>query len=353
VTLERPGNFRSPSGLAAVRDGTARVGPIAGIPDVLRDLGADPAEVLASAGVEPSLFDGPDNLIAFATLGSLLRVCVARTGCQHFGLLVGGAARISSLGLVGLLVQQSPSVGAALRDLVRHLHLQDRGAVPTLSLHGGSAMLGYLIYQPGVEATDQIYDGAMALGFNILRGLCGPAWRPTEVFLSHRRPSDPGPFVRLFQAPVHFDAEHSALVFPATWLEQPRAAADPALRRLLQEQVEAVESPSRDGFIGHVNRLLHAALPAGQCSMERVAGLLPMHRRTLNRRLRACGTTFQDLLEEARFGLARQLLQDTDLPLSQVASTLGYSDATAFTRAFRRWAGATPGAWRRTRAARG
>jgi len=73
--------------------------------------------------------------------------------------------------------------------------------------------------------------------------------------------------------------------------------------------------------------------------MARVAELLSMHRRTLNRRLDACGTTFQTLVEEVRFGIARQLLEDTDLPLSQVAATVGYSDVSAFTRAFRRWSG--------------
>lgn len=102
-----------------------------------------------------------------------------------------------------------------------------------------------------------------------------------------------------------------------------------------------------------MQQLLRAALPAGQYSLARVAGLMSMHRRTLNRRLSACGTSFQSLLEEVRFGIARQLLRDTDLPLSQVAATLGYSDVTAFTRAFRRWAGTTPGAWRRTGTARG
>ena len=352
VSLGRPEDSPRTSTVRTMPEGTVRVSPVTAVPDVLRDLGADPAEIFARAGVAPGLLDDPENVIGFAALGHLLSVCAEETRCAHFGLLVGQQAGLSSLGLLGFLAQHSPSVGAALRDLIRHLRIHDRGAVPTLSAQGGVAALGYAIYQPDVEGIQQIYDGAVAIILNIMRGLCGPTWRPTEVLFAHRPPSDPGPYLRLFQAPVRFNAEQSALVFPAAWLKQPRPGADPALRRLLEEQVEAIEGRSRGDFVGQVSRLLRATVPAGQYSMARVAELLSMHRRTLNRRLDACGTTFQTLVEEVRFGIARQLLEDTDLPLSQVAATVGYSDVSAFTRAFRRWSGTSPGAWRRTRAAR-
>jgi len=332
--------------------GVVRLGPLLGIPDVLRDLGADPAEVLGSAGIDAELLADPENLIEFAAVGRFLRLCVERTRCPHFGLLAGQKSGLPALGLIGFLAQHSPSVGAALRALVRHFPLHDRGAQVTLTVEGNLATVGYLIQEPGVEATDQIYDGCMAITLNVLRALCGAGWRPAEVLLPHRRPSDPGPFLRLFQAPVRFDAEQAALVFPATWLERPVPAADPGLHRVLEEQVQALEAQSPGDLINHVQNLLRAALPAGQHSLERVAELMSMHRRTLSRRLQSRGTTFQTLVEEVRFGVARQFLQDTDLPLSQVAATLGYSDVTAFTRAFRRWSGTSPGQWRRTRPAR-
>lgn len=348
----RPNAIAGPSGLRSIPEGTLRVGPIQGVPEVLHDLGVDPAEVLASAGVDPSLFEDSENLIGFATMGRLFRLCVARTGCQHFGLLLTREAALSSLGLVGFLAQHAPTVGAALRDLVEHLRLHDRGAVPILSVQGDVASLAYVIYQPGVEAAEQICDGAMAVGFNIMRGLRGPGWRPSEVHLSHRRPSDPGPFLRFFQAPVRFDADQSALVFPASDLERPRPAADPALYRLLQQQVELIERQSRDEFVSHVRELLQARLADGKDSLQGVAALLSMHRRTLNRRLEACGTSFRILRQQARFDRAQWLLENTDLPLSQVAAILGYSDVSAFTRAFRRWSGTTPGQWRRKREGR-
>jgi AraC-like DNA-binding protein len=87
----------------------------------------------------------------------------------------------------------------------------------------------------------------------------------------------------------------------------------------------------------------------GEVSMDAVARIFAVHRRTLNRRLREHGVTLRQLIEDVRRQLARQLLRDTDLSVLAIAETLGYADASAFTRAFRRWFGTTPSGWRAAR----
>ena len=169
---------------------TVRVSGFAGLPAVLRSLGVDPAEMLAEVGIEPSLFDDPDNLMGYAARGRLIRHCVARTGCPHLGLLVGQQGQLRDLGLVGLLAKYSPDVGAALHCLVRHFHLHARGATVSLAVKGDMATLAYDIHLPHTEATDQVGDGAAAMLFNIMRTLCGAEWTPAEVVLAHRRPAD-------------------------------------------------------------------------------------------------------------------------------------------------------------------
>lgn len=95
-----------------------------------------------------------------------------------------------------------------------------------------------------------------------------------------------------------------------------------------------------------VRRLLRKRPLRGLCSAEEVAGLLAMHRRTLSRHLNVEGTGFREIVNEVRFEVACRLLRGTDFSSAQIASALGYSEASAFTRAFRRWSGQTPGAWR-------
>ncbi|EIC23866.1 AraC family transcriptional regulator [Thiorhodovibrio frisius] len=324
-----------------------RIGATMALPAVLRSLGANPEEVLAEAGFDLGLFDNPDNRISYAARSRLLAHCVDSTDCQHLGLLVGQQAGLHSLGLMGLLVKYSPDVGTALRSLVRFLHLHVRGAVVNLEVDGDLAILSYEIYEPGAVATDQIGDGAVAAMVNILRTLCGPAWKPSEVRFAHREPDGIRPFRSFFGAPLFFDTARNAVVFPARWLTQRLSGTDPDLLRLPQKQIEALEVRYGDDLPGQVRRVLRTSLLMDQARSNQVAKLFSIHSRTLSRRLNARGTSFQELLDEGRFEIARQMLENTRMAVHQIAETLDYADASAFTRAFRRWSGITPGQWRK------
>jgi len=322
------------------------------LPSVLRDLGVDPAAVLAEAGFGLKLFDDPDNLITYSARGRLLAHCAARTGCPHLGLLVGQRSGLESLGLVGLLVKYSPDVGTALRSLERYLFLHVRGAVSSLKVEGHSAAFSYLAYERNVEGADQTGDGAVAIIFNLMRALCGPGWLPTAATFVHRRPADVGPYRRFFGAPLRFNADQYALEFPASWLNRRLPGDDAELRRLLQKQISRLETMHRGDFPEQVRSVLRTSLLTGQVKADQIAALFSMHSRTLNRRLDAFGTSFQQLVDESRFEIARQMLEDTSVDVMEVAASLGYARASAFTRAFRRWSGTTPGHWRARRVTR-
>jgi AraC-like DNA-binding protein len=328
---------------------TIRISSLVRLPAVLRSLGADVARLLAEVGIEPSLLDNPDNVIGYATRSRLLNHCVARTGCHHLGLLVGQQGQLQDLGLIGLLAKYSPDAGAALRSLVRHFHLHARGVSLSLTVDDDAATLGYTIHLPHTVATDQVGDGAAAMMLNVMRSLCGPDWAPAEVLLAHRRPADERPYRQVFRAPLRFDAECNGLTFPAHWLSHPLPLADPDLGRLLQRQIDALEARHADAFPEQVRSVLRSALLARHAKAEEVAALFSMHTRTLSRRLEAFGTSYQELLDEGRFEIARQMLEDSALEVGQIATALDYADASAFTRAFRRWSGTTPGQWRAAR----
>ncbi|WP_312895226.1 AraC family transcriptional regulator [Microvirga sp.] len=122
--------------------------------------------------------------------------------------------------------------------------------------------------------------------------------------------------------------------------------ADPMVRALLEERISHQTARPGCEFSDDVRRLLRTQLTSKHCSADHTAELLAMHRRTLSRRLQRGGMGYRATANEIRFEIARQLLGDTELPLSQIAAALGYSEAIAFTRAFRRWSGRTPNAWR-------
>lgn len=331
-------------------EATARVGGVQAIPAVLRSLGANPATVFADAGVDLALLDNPENQISFADRGRLVQHCVTATGCLHFGLLVGQHSGLHQLGLVGLLVKYSPDVGTALRSLARYFHLRARGAVVTLTLDGDAASLGYELYHRQSEASDQVIDGALAFEFNIMRTLCGATWKPSEACFAHRAPADVGPFRRCFECPLSFDAGRNALVFDAAWLNRRMPTDDPTLRALLQQQIDALEATHGADLPAQVRSVLRTALLTRHARAEQIAALFSVHPRTLARQLQACGTRFQALVDEVRFEVARQWLEQSAMDVREVAAALDYADASAFTRAFRRWSGTTPAQWRAERA---
>lgn len=316
------------------------------IAPTLREFGIDPAPLIRQAGLDPALFADGANMIPHAALGHLLTLCVARTNCPHFGLLVGERATILSLGMVGRLMQHSETLGDALRALVSNLSIQNRGSVPSLTIIDDTALFTFSVYQSEAKGADQISDGSLAVAVNALRALCGPDWNPTEVLLPRVAPMDQESFRRHFRAPVRFNQEMAAIVFPASDLDRRIAGADPMMREVLEERIRQIKNSQGSEFSDDIRRLLRTRLTSARCSAEDIAELLAMHRRTLSRRLKGSGMGYRALANEIRFEIARQLLEDTEVPLGQIAAALGYSEASAFTRAFRRWSGQTPTAWR-------
>jgi len=325
---------------------TLRIGATIGVPQVLLKLGVDPSEVLAEVGIDISLFDNPDNRISYAARGRMMAHCSQRTACPHFGLLVGQLAGLSSFGIVGLLAKYSPDVGSGLHSLVRFMHLHVRGAKVTVTTDSGLSVLEYQIYQARTPGNDQVGAGSVAVAFNIMRDLCGTDWQPVEVRFAHRKPVDVTPFRRFFQVPLRFDTEQYAVAFNESWLDQPMPDNSPELLHLLQREVNKLEVHQEANFLEQVRRLLRTTLVTGHSSADQVAALLSMNRRTLNRHLNVLGTNFQKVVDEIRFEVARQLLEDSAMEIIQIALFLGYSNASAFTRAFRRWSSATPANWR-------
>jgi AraC-like DNA-binding protein len=329
-----------------------RVGGALAIVAALRDFGLDPDEVLIGAGIQPGLLADPDNLITYRARGRLMALCAARTACPHFGLLVGQRMNLQALGLVGLLARNSSDVGTALRSIVNYLHLHARGAVMCIEVDPSLATLSYSANQPDVEGADHVGDAAVAMMLNVMRTLSGPRFVPIEARFTRRRPEYVQPFRKFFAAPVRFDAEQHALAFSSDWLCARVPGSDPETQRLLKKQIDALEARYVDAFPDSVRSVLRSALLTGHASADEVAALFAIHPRTLSRRLEDYGTNFQQLVDEGRFDIAREMLEHAALDVAQIADALGYTRASAFTRAFRRWSGATPTEWRARRSAR-
>jgi AraC-like DNA-binding protein len=317
-----------------------------GIPSILERLGVPWQPLLDAVGLTWEDLHDPDRSASFAQLDALLGACVRRSRCPHFGLLLGRTVDLQSFGIAGRLARNAPTVGAALQELRTHFVLHDNGGAPAIAIHDGVATFSYGVHAPRVRNLDQVYDLSVAAMSNVMRQLCGPGWRPDLVRLPRRRPAEQQPYRDILGTPLRFDSTQAALEFPERWLTRPVLDADPLLHRVLAEHAAGALQREDSSLPDEARRTIRELLLAGGCSREATARRLGLHPRTLGRRLQAAGTTFQSLLDETRASVARQLLRDTRVTVAKVATTLGYRDATVFTRAFHRWMGCNPGDYR-------
>lgn len=347
-TPPKDGTPRATSWLlsAMSNSGEISVGPITSLPAVLTSLGCKPRHAFAETGIDPKVFENPENRLHLVEVGRLLETCVKLTNCPHLGLLLGARFQMRDFGPLGHLLRNAPSVGDALRSLAMNLHYHDRGAIPVLVAPTPSTtLLGYSVYNPRTPAIPIIYDVAVTIGFRILGELCGPAWKPKSVQFSFRKPSNTETYRRLFRAPIRFDSEVSGVVFSSRDLDRPIDGADAFLHRLLTTAMQD-QAKAKMTLGEQVQEVLYQMVLSGNYSANAVCSLFGLHDRALRRRLALEGRQLHELVQQTRFELAQLLLENTDRPVSDIAPTLGYRDANAFSRAFRTWSGLSPRNWR-------
>jgi AraC-like DNA-binding protein len=190
---------------------------------------------------------------------------------------------------------------------------------------------------------------SMALVLKTFRTIAGNGWRPRAIQFVHEAPSRTSEHVRVFGRRASFGCAVNACVVDRDFFERRVPAADPRLYRILQCHAERIlgEMPRQDDLLVSVRRAIVEAMREGRPTLTRAAGKLALSARTLQRRLKAHGAVFEELADDTRRRFALDYLEHRKHTLTEIAFLLGYSEASAFNRAFRRWTASTPLAYRR------
>jgi AraC-like DNA-binding protein len=318
------------------------------LPEVLSGFGVDLDDVLDAVRLPASIFDDRDNLVAYPDLGRLLAESARLSGCDYIALLVAKRVRLADMGLAGGAALCGENVGDGLRRLVSHFTLQNTAATVSLATSGGFTRFVYAIVAPDMTDTGQLQLGAMTIAFNILQDLCGYGWLPVVVTFASRAPANLRPCHGFFRAPLRFDSEESAIVFESHWLDRPLPPVDPLVRERTEAQVRERQAALVADLTTTVRGLVRKQLVLRTCSMDSVAAILGVHRRTLDRRLQRLGTHYGEILGSVQSDFACQLLRETEIPVQQIAESLQFSSAANFATAFRRWTGLAPTEYRRS-----
>ena len=334
------------------REHTILVRSVNKIIDAASVHGVEPEEIYRAINLERALLDDPDNRIPFHKLVAAYEHAAQLTGDDAFGLHVGENSDPRLFDVLGYMVVNSPTLGEALNRLVRYHSIWSEGAFFNLDIGGSLVRLAYVYRDEMSEECRQDCEMTLAISVSFARRVTGVDWTPHEVSFQHSKPKSIAEHRRIFRSPIHFDRPSNELIFDRSLLSLPMAKADPGLCAILDRHAQELlaKSTHQDGLVGQVRQLLTEALNGGDPRLDTVAQKLGISVRTLQRKLREEGTSHQYLLDEMRSDLSRRYLQEPNLAICEVAYLLGFSEPSAFHRAFRRWTGITPKEFRRGRA---
>jgi AraC-like DNA-binding protein len=311
-------------------------------------LGVARDTLLRDAKLDERQLRDPSGRIPLAAIARLWRSVASHVQDPTAGLRVGADIHVREFGIVGYAMAFSSTVASALTRVSRYSRILSNAHALIMET-AGEATWVRLDMQPELRAFRLAVDYRLAAVLSACREIAASPIAPLLVQLPYRRPPDVKEYVRFFDGPLEFSSLGAALLFRNDDLARPNALADNKLTSYLDRLAEQVlASVGGEGTLRErVRRALWSELSEGVPALPRLARTLGMSDRTLQRQLREEGTTFAALLTELRREMAPPLLLDGRLAVSEVAFLLGYEDPSAFRRAFHRWFGRSPRAYRR------
>lgn len=287
----------------------------------------------------------PEDMVPVPAWASVLeRALALRPQLPVASLAVGALVQPRHVGVMGYVVLASSNLGEAMLAYQRYERLFYGVELAQLSLEGEDAEIRWPREAPPfTQLTDAVAIAALVTFMR--RQVDSP---PPPSLVGFVYPPPPAEQIAVYEAffgcPVRFNDTHTRVRFPARYLILPSAHSDPGLRALLDRQADALlrALPDSDAFDKALQQVMLKLLPEGAATLPRAAAGLYVSVRTLQRRLDARAITWQGLLDRTREQLAREYLADRALSLGDIALLLGFSEQSAFNRAFRRWTGQAP-----------
>jgi len=320
------------------------------VASVLKMYGLDAQAMFERHGIDPALLSNPNARIPSRTWDSLARDAAAHIADPAFGLLAARCWHPSNLGALGYAWLTSSTLRTGLGRVVRYWRLL--GEASSTRLEESSAGLKIVLARqaPDPVSSAVTVDFVVSLLVDMCRMNAGSSLRPVAVRLRRMRPKDGEAYRRHFGCVVHFAADEDSITLSRRDADRPLPTSNrqlaATLDRILAEQLAHLDK--RDVVARCQARLLDQ-LSSGEVSEDAMAEQLHMSRRTLQRKLAEADLTYQKLVDDTRRDLAMRHLEDPRHSITDVTFLLGFSQQSAFTRAFRRWTGMSPSAYRAQR----
>lgn len=325
-----------------------RVGGLRGFNELVRELGGNPQQFTRQVGIPDGLLHDEDAVIPYRQLIHLLEKTAKDLEVPDFGLRLAAHQDIGVLGPLAVAMQNAADVEQAMRCAATYLFVQS----PALSLdidklsNCTRLRVQINLSQMPHSAMSQAEDLAVAVCHGVLAQLAQDHYTLLRVELPHRPLSPASIYEAYFGAPVGFDCERNALYVSTDTLPTSLTHRSEQMHQMAADYLN-VQAPSADGLVAaRVETAVRKTLGTDSCNREAVARAMAMHPRTLQRRLQAEDTSFDEIRDRIRRETVEHYLRHTNMPLAQVAGLIGYSEQAILSRSCQRWFGQSPRAVR-------
>jgi AraC-like DNA-binding protein len=312
--------------------------------------GVPPGKLLAAVDLDPQSLMANGRVPAEPVL-RLWRVAAELCGDPGFGLSVADHLQSYYFGGLAFAVHGSATFGDALRRVARFFAVVNQHGGLELVDDGPRVRVRLVArVEVGAEELRHPAECVLAALLWIGRRATGAALQPVAVWFRHAAPAEPAAHVRAFGIAPQFEQPWNELVFARATLDTPQLAPSSEMTALAERHLhrQIAELPPSETFTGRVRRLLLEELQLGEPTLARLAARLRMSERTLQRRLSGEGTSMQALLDDARREISLRRLAESNQSIAEISFLLGFTEVSAFHRAFKRWTGSTPAAYRQS-----
>jgi len=301
--------------------------------EVAVESGLNPVRMLLDAGLNPNVLREPDLMIPVTRFGQLLQASADASGNQSFGLCMAESRRLSNLGAVGLLIRDQATLRDSLQVLMRYLLVLNTALSIEVEVTGDLVMVRENLIAGGLnQPTRQRTELALGVMINIMRQQLGAHWQPRRVCLEHGAPADLSVHRRLLGPRIDFDQPYNCIVCTQADLDRPNPSADPDMVRYAQRLLESSGRSRKASIADDVRRTILLLMPSGRLGVQQVAEHLGMISRTLQRHLAEQNLTFHSIVNDIRKELGVRYVQESERPLTEVASLLGFAAPSTFSR---------------------
>lgn len=307
--------------------------------------GFEHSTVLQTADTDPSVLSSPDGYIDTDTYARVQNAAVILTGDDRFGFHMGQYADAGSWSILGYLMMNCRTLGEAFEKSRRYSRIIGNQIDARPRLYPGRACI--VFSSNSGTASRHCYESALSSSVRIMRRLTGIRITPKLVTFSHTVAGGEAEYAEYFGCPVVFGEKDTSLTFDTGVARMPVLVPNEALRARFEEYAQEVLTAFayRGKHTAMVRKLVVERMDDPRLSIRSIAREAAMSVRTLQARLREEGVVFRDLVRDVREELAKKHFRD-GYSIDQTAYLLGYSEGSAFRKAFKKWTGTTPGDYR-------